>query len=153
MKHFRWSTYLCSRMKQLSLIISTLVIAVVTALAVEATVDYLRARSTGAAVVLEWRSAQENNLMQYEIERAGDDQIFRYVATISAKGSNQSYTYTDDEAFNKRDGNGNVTATYFTYRLKMVYADQRTGYSTSAGVSHNVSSIKRTWGMIKEMFR
>lgn len=140
-------------MKRLSLIASLLVVAVVAALAVEATVDYLRARSTGAAVVLEWRSTQENNLLQYEIERAGDDQIFRYVATVSAKGSNQTYSYRDDEAFNKRDAGGNVASTYFTYRLKMVHGDQRSVYSTSAGVSHNVSSIKRTWGMIKEMFR
>ncbi len=140
-------------MKRLSLIASLLVVAVVAALAVEATVDYLRARSTGSAVVLEWRSTQESNLLQYEIERAGDDQIFRYVAAVSAKGSNQTYSYRDDEAFNKRDANGNVASTYFTYRLKLVHADQRTVYSTSAGVSHNVSSIKRTWGMIKEMFR
>lgn len=140
-------------MKRLSLIASLLIVTVVAALAVEATVDYLRARSTGSAVVLEWRSTQESNLLQYEIERAGDDQIFRYVATVSAKGPNQTYSYRDDEAFNKRDGNGNVAATYFTYRLKLVHADQRTVYSTSAGVSHNVSSIKRTWGMIKEMFR
>ncbi|RPI67292.1 MAG: hypothetical protein EHM43_08900 [Ignavibacteriae bacterium] len=140
-------------MKRLALIASVLFVAVVTALAVDATVDYLRARSNGTSVVLEWRSSDEANLAQYEVERAGDDQIFRYVASVNAKGSNQTYSYTDDEAFNKPDGNPNVSATYFTYRLKMVHADQRTSYSTSAGVSHNVSSIKRTWGMIKEMFR
>ncbi len=140
-------------MKRLALIASILFVAVVTALAVDATVDYLRARSNGNSVVLEWRSSDEANVTQYEVERAGDDQIFRYVASVNAKGSNQTYAYTDDEAFNKPDGDARVSATYFTYRLKMVYADQRTSYSTSAGVSHNVSSIKRTWGMIKEMFR
>ena len=77
-----------------------------------------------------------------------------YIATVQAKGNNQSYTYRDDEAFGKRDGNdGSVARNYFTYRLKMIGADQNTSYSNTVGVTHNVSGIKRTWGMIKEMFR
>ena len=133
-------------------IVIFLCLAVVTAFAVEATVDYLRARSTGSSVVLEWRSVAESDLSVYEIERAGDDQVFRFVASVNAKGSNQSYTYTDDEAFGKGD-NPKVSSTYFTYRLKLVHDDQSVSYSPTAGVSHSVSSIKRTWGMIKEMFR
>jgi opacity protein-like surface antigen len=115
-------------------------------------VDYLRARSTGAAVVIEWRSTSEADITRYEIERAGDDGIFRYVATLDVKGSNQTYDFTDNEAFGKPDGS-KVAANYFTYRLKLVHADKSVTYSNTAGVTHSVSSIKRTWGMIKQMFR
>ncbi len=140
-------------MKVLALI-AVVLFTVATALAVEATVEYLRARSTGSTVILEWRSATEGDLKHYEVERAGDDQVFRYVTTIAASGSNRGYQYTDDEAFGKGDGtDGKIAGTYFTYRLKLVHADNSVTYSTSAGVSHNVSTVKRTWGMIKEMFR
>ena len=134
-------------------IIIVLIVAFVTAKAVEDVVEYLRAHSTGSAVVLDWRTGTEDAIVHYEVERAGEDQIFRYVATVSAKGSHATYQFTDEEAFGK-DENGNaVAATYFTYRLKIVYDQLPATYSTTAGVSHNVSTVRRTWGMIKEMFR
>lgn len=134
-------------------IIAAIVFTIATALAVEATVDFLRARSTGSAVILDWRSGQEGDLKHFEIERAGDDQVFRFVASVVAEGNNHSYQYTDEEAFGKGDENDGVAASYFTYRLKMVHTDNTITYSSTAGVSHNVSTVKRTWGMIKEMFR
>ena len=140
-------------MRTLAILIFLLV-AVVTALALEVEVDYLRARSTGSAVEIEWQSAAEHALKSYEVERASEDQIFRYVATVTAKGSNHAYKYTDDEAFGKGDGtDGNTASTYFTYRLRLVNSDGTSAYTTTVGVSHNVSTVKRTWGMIKEMFR
>ncbi len=126
----------------------------VAGVAVQVTLQYFQAKSNGTSVSLEWKSNNEPDLVQYEIERAGEDNAFRYIATVQAKGNNQSYTYRDDEAFGKRDGNdGSVARNYFTYRLKMIGADQNTSYSNTVGVTHNVSGIKRTWGMIKEMFR
>lgn len=115
-------------------------------------VDYLRARSTGTAVVIEWRSLSETGITRYEIERAGDNGVFRYVATVDVKGSNQLYDYTDSEAFNKPDGS-KISSNYFTYRIRIVYSNNSSSYSSSVGVTHSVSSIKRTWGMIKQMFR
>jgi len=103
--------------------------------------------------VVEWKSANESDVAQYEIERAGADKQYRYVATIQAKGSNQSYSYNDTEAFGKAESDKNITANYFTYRLKVVTRDKNASYSNTIGVAHNVSGIKRTWGMIKEMFR
>jgi hypothetical protein len=133
-------------------LIGLLLVTTVTVLGVEATVDYLRAKSNGSTVTLEWRSSNEGNVVNYEIERAGPDQVFRSIGSVAAKGSNQAYTYTDEEAFGKND-DATVSSTYFTYRLKLVGSDQSSSYSATASVSHTVSSIKRTWGMIKEMFR
>ncbi|HLP28971.1 MAG TPA: hypothetical protein VK147_10050 [Candidatus Didemnitutus sp.] len=141
-------------MRRLALILGILVVTTVAGVAVQVTLQYFQAKSNGTSVSLEWKSNNEPELVQYEIERAGEDNSFRYIATVQAKGNNQAYSYRDDEAFGKRDGNdGAVARNYFTYRLKMIGADQSTSYSNTVGVTHNVSGIKRTWGMIKEMFR
>jgi hypothetical protein len=135
-------------------ILAILVTAAVTVWAVQTTLQSFTARSESGAVKVEWRSTAEVSLDHYELERAGDDQVFRTVAVVDAKGSNQSYSYLDEEAFGKRDGSdGSIAKTYFTYRLKMVSDDRSATYSNTTGVSHSVSGIKRTWGMIKEMFR
>lgn len=134
--------------------ITVLVLSSLAAWAVQVTIQSFTARSTGTAIVVEWKSAAEPDVTSYELERAGDDQVFRNVSTVTAKGSNQPYSYTDDEAFGKRDGtDGSVARNYFTYRLKIVRADKSFVYSNTIGVNHNVSGIKKTWGMIKEMFR
>jgi hypothetical protein len=135
-------------------ILAVLVCTTVVAYGVQVTLQYFNAKSNGTSISLEWKSTAESNLVQYEIERAGEDNQFRYVATLQARGSNTVYSYRDDEAFGKGDGNdGSVARNYFTYRLKMVTPDRSASYSNSIGVTHNVSGIKRTWGMIKEMFR
>lgn len=140
-------------MKRIGLIL-VLLLGVLTANAVQVTLQFFQAKSNGNTIILEWKSTAESDVAAYDIERAGSDNVFRYVGTVTAKGSNQSYTYTDDEAFGKRDGNNEtVTRNYFTYRLKIVSSDKNTSYSNTVGVVHNVSGIKRTWGMIKEMFR
>jgi hypothetical protein len=126
---------------------------VVSVQAVQVTLQYFQAKSNGNSIVVEWKSATESDVAHYEVERAGADKQFRYVTTVSAKGSNQPYSFKDDEAFGKGDGEKNITANYFTYRLKVVTQDKNASYSNTVGVVHNVSGIKRTWGMIKEMFR
>jgi len=141
-------------MRNVGIIVLLVLTLVSTAVAVQTTLQYFSARSSGTTISVEWRANAEDNVIQYEIERAGDDQVFRFVASVPAKGSNQAYSYVDNEAFGKQEGaNGSIAKTYFTYRLKIVNADKTSSYSNSTGVSHSVSSIKRTWGMIKEMFR
>ncbi len=135
-------------------ILAVLVCTTVVAYGVQVTLQYFNAKSNGTSISLEWKSTAESNLMQYEIERAGEDNQFRYVATLQSRGNNTVYSYRDDEAFGKGDGNdGSVARNYFTYRLKMVTQERAASYSNTIGVTHNVSGIKRTWGMIKEMFR
>lgn len=145
--------YVCHMIRRL-LTIAVLVCASLAAHGVQVTIQYFSAKSNGTSISLEWKSTSESNLMQYEIERAGEDNQFRYVATVQARGSNSVYSFRDDEAFGKGDGSdGAIARNYFTYRLKMVTPDRSASYSNTIGVTHNVSGIKRTWGMIKEMFR
>jgi hypothetical protein len=56
----------------------------------------------------------------------------------------------------KQDVTGNddlMSQKTYSYRLKIIFSDNTYIYSDIALVKHKPSSIRRTWGMIKEMFR
>jgi len=117
--------------------------------------DSFKASSDGKAIKLEWRSSDESGISRFDIERAGTDMNFRFVKSIDAKGYPTSYIFTDDEAFFKGEGDQNnvqLKTTYY-YRLKIVRSDNTFSYSDNANVQHNPSGLRRTWGMIKEMFK
>jgi uncharacterized GH25 family protein len=113
------------------------------------------AESGGDFVTVRWTTENESNLKQFEIERAASDQIYKKIETKLANGKATSYSYIDEEAFMKQDG-GNAeikSQNVYSYRLKLVYKDDNSSYSDEAYVMHKPSSFRRTWGMIKEMFR
>jgi opacity protein-like surface antigen len=139
-------------MKSIVVLLLSFVFAAAVAPAADVALQSFQARSLGRSVSVEWRSGVESGVMRYEIERSGSDGIFRFVAAIDAKGTGQNYQFTDDEAFGKRDEQS-VIASNLTYRLRVVREDKSLSYSNTVVVTHSVSGIKRTWGMIKEMFR
>lgn len=126
-----------------------LIVCTISATAVGgAFLDYFNGRSDGDNIVLEWKTRSESNLLRYEIQRkAGYDGEFVTLTTVAPKGSNSLYTYVDRSAYK-------ATESIYIYRLKIV--DSQSGpasYSSEITVSHSVSSVKRTWGSIKAMFR
>jgi hypothetical protein len=126
-----------------------LIICAVSATAVSgAFLDFFNGRSDGDNIVLEWKTRSESNLLRYEIQRkAGYDGEFVTLATVTPKGSNSLYTYTDRSAYK-------ATESLYIYRLKIVDSDgSPASFSNEIPVSHSVSSVKRTWGSIKAMFR
>ncbi|MBU3742350.1 MAG: hypothetical protein FGM24_08715 [Candidatus Kapabacteria bacterium] len=134
-------------------ILALLFIATTVSSAGDVALQSFQARSQGKSVSVEWRSGVETGVMRYEIERAGADGVFRLVAAVDAKGNGHSYQFTDDEAFGKRDEQS-VIQSNLTYRLRIVRDSKApASYSNTVVVTHSVSGIKRTWGMIKEMFR
>ncbi len=130
-----------------------LVLLVSTAYAVESLLQSFTARSTGASVTIEWRTSSDAALSSFEVERAGSDNVFRFVSTVPARGASQVHSYVDEDVFAKGDGSNEIQNNQLQYRLKLVRPDRSYTYSNSVAVTHSVSSIKRTWGMIKEMFR
>jgi hypothetical protein len=131
----------------------------VSAVALQLDISYFTAKSDGkSAVVVEWKSTSEQGVMQYDIERAGgQDQEFKFIASLSPKGANSTYQYVDADAFMRTNANGEeqkvIAGTTYKYRLKILSKGAEPAYSSTAIVSHSVSSVRRTWGMIKEMFR
>ena len=135
--------------------ILVLLISCTSLFAAEISLDYLTAKSDGKTITIEWKSTTERGITRYEVERASADQQYRFVATVDATGGSSLYHYTDEDAFMKQTGeNPSISQlTKYTYRLKYIGNDNSTSYSNSVSVAHNVSGVRRTWGMIKEMFR
>ena len=106
------------------------------------------AKSEQGNVVLEWWTGQEQNLQSFTVERkSGTSSQFQQVGDpILPKGNNSYYKFVDVSAYKGADS-------FYSYRLKITDTDSNVGYSDVVGVSHTVSSVKRTWGSIKAMFR
>ena len=131
-------------MKLSTLIVSFLIIATVYA---GAYIEYFHARSESDNVRLEWQTSEETNLQKFVIERKTPQSSFTEIASVSPKGNNSNYVFTDQNAYKTND-------MVFVYRLKIVDNNDQVTYSADVTVTHSISSVaKRTWGSIKAMFR
>lgn len=103
------------------------------------------ARSEGDKVVISWVSSGENNLDHYAVERKTVNGNFIELGKVMPE-SDLSYEFVDDSAYKTNDA-------IYIYRLKIVDSNNSVSYSSEISVSHSVSSVKRTWGSIKALFR
>ncbi len=107
----------------------------------------LQAHSDGNNVTIQWGTTEEMSLSEFVVERqAGSDGGFILIGSVAPKGNNSSYEFVDQTAFKS-------VASVYQYRIKIVSQDGSYTYSKTVTVSHNVSSVKRTWGSLKAMFR
>jgi hypothetical protein len=111
----------------------------------------LRAQDEGNGVVLRWTSADETGVAGYFVERkAGGSGTFIPLVSqaVEVRGNNQNYLFEDETAFR-------TTGTFYQYRLTPINsAGQAVGSPYYVSIDHNnVSSVRRTWGSIKAMFR
>lgn len=140
-------------------IIKILTAFLVLATAVLASGNFLStftANSDGDVVTLRWTTIDESSLSTFEIERKGSEGTFTVIDEKEAKGSPSSYEYIDDNDLMKETGkneNKVQSDSRYFYRLKLVNNDNSYEYSNTVQVSHKTNSIRKTWGMIKEMFR
>ena len=105
------------------------------------------ARSTG--VHLQWVSDDESGVAYYTVERSTDnsDAYVALLMHVSTKGNGSIYAFDDDTAFM-------TTNTVYKYRISAVDASGRILASYPAVVVKSSStSVRRTWGSIKAMFR
>ena len=109
--------------------------------------DFFQGRSDGSNILLEWKTRAESNIQSFEVQRrAGWQGEFLTVSVVEPKGSNSYYEFTDRSAYKQTD---NV----YIYRLHIVEQGGPASFSSEVAISHSVSSVKRTWGSIKAMFR
>jgi hypothetical protein len=107
----------------------------------------LQAQSDGNNVTIQWGTTEEVFLSEFVVERqAGSEGGFILIGSAAPKGNNSFYEFVDQTAFKT------ITSVY-QYRIKIVSQDGSYTYSKTVTVSHNVSSVKRTWGSLKAMFR
>jgi hypothetical protein len=131
-------------MKQLYFLMLLVVTAAMAGVIREGT---LQARSDGSNVTIQWGTTDESNIREFAVERrSGTVGEFTSIAVIVKKGTNSFYEYIDRSAFKS-------TGTIYQYRVKSVAIAGTSEYSSVLTISHNVSSVKRTWGSLKAMFR
>ncbi len=131
------------------IILSALIFTVLLAstLFAGATIIDIVANSDGENIAIRWNTAEEINMQHFMIERKSVNSAFGSISElIEAKGDNSSYEYIDENAYKTSD-------VVYIYRLKIVEESGNVSYSGEISVSHNVSSVKRTWGSIKALFR
>lgn len=96
--------------------------------------------------VLKWNVASEAGLTKYVVQRSFDGNVFYDVVTINPIGDYQSYSYIDSDLFK-----GN-SRTYY-YRITALFIGGVSQCSDINQVTLHSSSVARTWGSIKAMFR
>jgi hypothetical protein len=114
--------------------------------------DFLRADSDGKVITVKWKSNIETDVSTYIVERSGTNQVYEEIDREQAKGFASNYQYIDESAFKIGDNQQVTTNTYF-YRITILKKDNSKVISNYTSVTHNPSSMRRTWGMLKEMFR
>lgn len=107
----------------------------------------LKVRRNGGNITITWQAISETNLKQYIIQRKSGYGDYADVAFINPR-TDMIYEFTDEDVFNKTTGN------VYRYRLKIVDNDNSYSILEQEGsISPNFSSVKRTWGSIKALFR
>lgn len=110
----------------------------------------VKAESRGEEIVVEWKSGSEAGYATFEIERRSNEvPSYRRIGSVVTKGDGSSYSFVDNGAFFRTDSERE-----FTYRIRAISGSGSEQYSPTVTVSHKVvSNVKRSWGMIKELFR
>ena len=129
------------------LLIPILLLGIISSLAISGAIKdgTLSAFSNGTNIIVRWISEDENGVSGYRVERkAGMSGPFVVLTDplITSKGNGYTYEFIDVSAFRGTDQ---------IYQYKITAIGTNAVYYTT--VTHNVSSVKRTWGSIKAMFR
>lgn len=100
--------------------------------------------SEGADVLVSWQLQSEEGVKEYRLfRRINEEPTAAHVVTLPATGS-PVYTFLDDAIFK-------TESRVIYYELHVV--TQSRVHKFSRSLSHNPTSVQRTWGSIKAMFR
>ncbi len=116
--------------------------------AIQGVFGSVKATPYGEEILLQWETLNESGIQGFEVERRSDEITeFRKLIRLDARGTSNAYRYVDDGAFFKSS-----SGKRFTYRVKAV-GSSFYQYSPAISITHEVSSVRKSWGMIKELFR
>jgi hypothetical protein len=101
---------------------------------------------SGGNVILNWTTTSETNLKCFVIERKSNGGNYYEIGTVKPQ-DNKNYEYVDATVFK-------TSGSMYKYRLKIVENNGNSSYIEQTGsVMLDISSVKRTWGSIKALFR
>lgn len=122
-------------------------------------ITYLKGTPGSDAITLDWQSGIETGVRSYAIERSEKNTSdFKEIGSVTASGNNSTYHYRDAavNGANIKGSNGGGSfmplSDLYKYRIRLNY-DNAVSYSQTINVTRPSAGVKRTWGMIKEMFR
>lgn len=119
-------------------------------------IEDFKASSNGSVISLEWRSTGEGTVQKYEIEKKSTSTGYSWLENVQPKGYAAYYKYDDRDVAMKLAESKSPSVlggNQYSYRIKVVYKDNTYSYTGEVNVVHKVSGIKKTWGMIKDMFK
>lgn len=144
-------------MKKTLLIAVFLLVAAGAALAdYSGVIDSFTAHTDGDVISVDWKSSVESGVKSYVVERSDvGTSAFSPVGTINASGNYSNYHFKDVHVSSAMPTGQNAPKTpasdLYKYRLQIDY-DNAVSYSSTIFVTRPSSGVRRTWGMIKEMF-
>ncbi len=147
-------------MKSLLIIAASLAVITVFGFDYATGIDSFTARPDGDGITLEWHSEIETGITGYTVQRA-DVQTpdnFQNIGTVSATGNYSYYKFHDAPVSSAPIGGSGQNGTVrtlsdaFRYRLQINLTSGDISYSQTVNVTKPSSGVRRTWGMIKEMF-
>jgi hypothetical protein len=119
---------------------------------------YLKGSASTDAINLDWQSGTETGVKSFSIERSDiKTSDFKEIGTLAATGNNSTYHYRDAGVNGASNGSGSnhsavPLSDLFKYRIRINY-ESAVSYSQTISVTRPSAGVRRTWGMIKEMFR
>ncbi len=128
------------------IILPLIIITFATSLIANAVIERMSADSQQNRIILQWVTSSEENVNVFVIERSTENnKHFVVIGELKARGPGFEYRFEDSEL-------GNINSIFY-YRLKIVNHDNSIQYTDVVRAIPNISSISRTWGSIKALFR
>ncbi len=122
-------------------------------------VDSLTAQPDGDGITLNWQSEIETGIVRYTVQRENINSTannFQSVGTVTPTGNYSFYKFQDNHLSSAplagQGGNMQPLSDAYKYRLEIDLANGDLSYSQTVSVTKPSSGVRRTWGMIKEMF-
>ncbi len=121
-------------------------------------VDSFTAQPDGDGITLNWQSQIESGISGYMVQRESitSTNDFQDVVPIKPAGNYSYYKYHDAHVsaapLGGQGGNVQPLSDAYKYRLEIDLSSGDVSYSPTVSVTKPSSGVRRTWGMIKEMF-
>ncbi|MCL2039296.1 MAG: hypothetical protein FWG85_02575 [Bacteroidetes bacterium] len=141
-------------MKNIVYVIIVFVFGTVLLFANPQIIESFKATNSNDVVTIEWKTISEKNVSMFELQRLTNG-TFKTIHYQTTKGVSSTYKYTDADSFTKEINSDNIqSSNATTYRIKIIYSNNSPAtYTDEISVTRNLNSIKRTLGMLKEMFK
>lgn len=143
----------------IAIFITSFAVLVLPLMAYTLNLEYFNAKSDGKTITINWKASNEDGIKMYDLERSENRLDYSSIYRTSAKGTTYLYRFQDEDALKQSVQSPTnkeqkvMKNISYTYRLAVTFDNGSTKYSDISSVSQSVSSVRRTWGMIKEMFR